>query len=398
MMESEFQNLPLEEMVRFKTGRLNSNAAKSDGMFPFFTCSQDTYRTDTWSFDGEYVLLAGNNAAGVYPLKYFDGKFDAYQRTYAIRSIDEEKLLTRYLYYALRLQLELMKSISTGVATKFLTLSLLDRTQIPVPPISTQRKTVAILSAYDDLIENNLRRVKILEEMAQDLYREWFVKFRFPGLQDCRFIDSELGRIPEGWKARELSDFVDFVRGIEPGSKSYASQPTNGFVPFLRVGDLGKRASDLFIEKSLAKGHVLAPDDIAITMDGTVGLVSMGLAGAYSTGIRRVVSRPNCPVGRIFLFQVLRSEHMQRIIESHAKGTTIKHAGSSIGHMAFVLPEKAVADAFEEYAGPLNSLALSLRRRNDALRDTRDFLLPKLISGEVDVSELDISISDEAEA
>jgi type I restriction enzyme S subunit len=134
VMESRFQELPLEGLVSFKTGKLNSNAAKPDGTFPFFTCSQETYRTDTWSFDGEYVLLAGNNAAGIYPLKYFNGKFDAYQRTYAIRSINQKKLFTRYLYYALRLQLELMKNISTGVATKFLTLTLLNQTRIPVPP------------------------------------------------------------------------------------------------------------------------------------------------------------------------------------------------------------------------------------------------------------------------
>ena len=135
-MEDRFQVLPLEGLVSFKTGKLNSNAAKPEGMFPFFTCSQETFSTDTWSFDGEYVLLAGNNAAGIYPLKYFNGKFDAYQRTYAIKTIDENVLVTRYVYYALRLQLELMKSISTGVATKFLTLSLLNRTQIPIPPPS----------------------------------------------------------------------------------------------------------------------------------------------------------------------------------------------------------------------------------------------------------------------
>ena len=141
-MESRFQVLPLKGIVSFKTGKLNSNAAKPDGKFPFFTCSQETYRTDTWSFDGEYVLLAGNNAAGIYPLKYFNGKFDAYQRTYAIRTIDEDILVTRYVYYALRLQLELMKSISTGVATKFLTLSLLNQTQIPVPPLPRSVKSL----------------------------------------------------------------------------------------------------------------------------------------------------------------------------------------------------------------------------------------------------------------
>ena len=76
---------------------------------------------------------------------------------------------------------------------------------VAIPPLPTQRKIAAILSAYDDLIENNLRRIKILEEMAQNLYREWFVKFRFPGHQHARFIDSPLGRIPEGWEVANLS-------------------------------------------------------------------------------------------------------------------------------------------------------------------------------------------------
>jgi type I restriction enzyme S subunit len=141
---------------------------------------------------------------------------------------------------------------------------------------------------------------------------------------------------------------------------------------------------------------MLTLNDIAITMDGTVGLVSMGLEGAYSSGIRRVARKSNCPIGNAFVLQVLQSEHIQAIIEAHAKGTTIKHASSSIGHMIFVLPDKAVADVFEEHAEPLNSLALSLGRRNDVIRRTRDLLLPKLISGEVDVSELEIAVSEES--
>ncbi len=228
-MDSNFRELPLEGIVSFKTGKLNSNAAKPNGMFPFFTCSQETYRTDTWSFDGEYVLLAGNNAAGVYPLKYFNGKFDAYQRTYAICSIDKENILIRYVYYALRLQLELMKNISTGVATKFLTLSLLNRTKIPAPHLPIQQKIAAILSAYDDLIENNLRRIKILEEKAQNLYREWFVKFRFPGHQHSRFTDSPLGRIPEGWAVVKVREILKKVRrGEKVQKKDYTLE---GLIP-----------------------------------------------------------------------------------------------------------------------------------------------------------------------
>src|SRR5690606_26474549 len=96
----------LGDMVQFKTGKLNSNAASADGLYPFFTCSRETFRTDTYSFDTEAVLLAGNNASGVYPLKYFKGKFDAYQRTYVITTLDPDTITNRFLYYVLQPQLE----------------------------------------------------------------------------------------------------------------------------------------------------------------------------------------------------------------------------------------------------------------------------------------------------
>ena len=86
----------------------------------------------------------------------------------------------------------------------------------PSPDLFTQRKIAAILSAYDDLIENNLRRIKILEEMAQNLYREWFVKFRFPGHQHTRFTDSPLGRIPEGWEVKAVENTFDILGGGTP--------------------------------------------------------------------------------------------------------------------------------------------------------------------------------------
>ncbi len=171
-MIGTFHRVPMGEVATFKTGKLDSNAAVENGAYPFFTCSRDTFRTNTYSFDDEVVLLAGNNANGIYPLKYFKGKFDAYQRTYVIRPIDESKLDTRFLYFALRPQLDHLRSVSTGSATKFLTMGLLSNLEIPLPDLPTQRKIAGILSAYDDLIENNLRRIKILEEMAQSLYRE----------------------------------------------------------------------------------------------------------------------------------------------------------------------------------------------------------------------------------
>lgn len=196
-----WKRMRLGELVSFKTGKLDSNAAKDDGEFPFFTCSQETLRTDTWSFDAECVLLAGNNANGVFPIKYFEGKFDAYQCTYIVRSLDTASVLNRFLYYALQPKLEWMKLVSNGVATKFLTLSILNGTELDVPEVPVQRRITAILAAYDDLIENNTRRIAILEEMARSLYREWFVNFRFPGYEDVEMVESPRGTLPSAGRS-----------------------------------------------------------------------------------------------------------------------------------------------------------------------------------------------------
>ena len=382
--------MKLGELVIFRTGKLDSNAACDNGEYPFFTCSQETYRTNTYAFDCEAVLLGGNNANGIYPLKYFRGKFDAYQRTYVICSKDNNVLLNRYLYYALRPKLSLLQSHSSGVTTKFLTLGILKNIDLDVPPKENQSKIASILSAYDDLIENNTRRIKILEEMAQRIYKEWFVDFRFPGHKKVKFVNSELGKIPEGWRVELLDKYVDFERGVEPGSNNYEKNATKENIPFLRVGDLGNRSIEIFVNQSLTENKIIKEDDIAVSMDGTPGIVKMGLSGCYSTGIRKLVIKDNI-MKKSFLYFLMISEHIQNIIKAHSKGTTILHASESIKNMNFILPASDLMKIFDEMVSPMIKEILSLNKKNKILRETRDLLLPKLISGELDVSDLDIN-------
>src|SRR2546427_4935264 len=202
----------LGDVADFKTGKLNSNAATPRGAYPFFTCSAETLRTDTYSFDTECVLLAGNNADGVYPIKYFRGKFDVYQRTYVIQTRDASALSNRYLYYALVPKLDLLKSLSTGVATKFLTLSILKEIEIDIPSMETQNKITDILGSCDDLLETCVGRTRILEEMAQSLYQEWFVHFRYPGHEGVKMKTSSLGNIPKDWEVVPFKELVQCLR------------------------------------------------------------------------------------------------------------------------------------------------------------------------------------------
>jgi restriction endonuclease S subunit len=139
----------LDEICNFTTGKLNSNMAIQNGKYPFFTCAQETFAIDSFSFDTKAVLLAGNNAAGIYSVKYYDGKFDAYQRTYVITVKDMNTLDYYFLKELLNIRLNMLKDYSVGTNTKFLTLKLLLGIRVPLPPIEVQRKTSEALKNVD---------------------------------------------------------------------------------------------------------------------------------------------------------------------------------------------------------------------------------------------------------
>ena len=138
----------------------------------------------------------------------------------------------RFLYYLFNSQpvRQQIRASCSGVKVRHTSPSRIYEVKVGIPPLPIQRKIAAILSAYDDLIENNIRRIHILEEMAHNLYRDWFVKFRFPGHQHARFVDSPLGKIPEGWEVVKLNDVCHLTMGQSPKSEFYN---TNGIgLPF----------------------------------------------------------------------------------------------------------------------------------------------------------------------
>ena len=374
-MSGNFHRVPMGEVATFKTGKLDSNAAVENGAYPFFTCSRDTFRTNTYSFDDEVVLLAGNNANGIYPLKYFKGKFDAYQRTYVIRPIDESRLDTRFLYFALRPQLDHLRSVSTGSATKFLTMGLLSDLELPLPNLPTQRKIAGILSAYDDLIENNLRRIKILEEMAQSLYREWFVHFRFPGHESARFIDSSLGRIPKGWEVRKILDFAEVIYGFS--FKANRFNTAGEGVPVVRIRNIQDGKSETYSEEEGDSKHRIKNGDILVGMDGDFHMTIWSGGDAWQN--QRVAKfRPKGAMGNYLIFLTL--EKPIHYFDSTITGTTVAHLGDShIKTIEFPSPPEALMRKASDLLEPMAQKQLNLRRRNQALRHTRDLLLPKLL-------------------
>ena len=268
---------------------------------------------------------------------------------------------------------------------------VVENLEIYVPPLETQKKIGKVLSFFDKKISLNKKINKNLEKTLITIFNSWFINFENYDNSKGMKIDDSYGEIPVDWSVEMLEDYVDFVTGVEPGSKNYHEKPEPNDIPFLRVGDLGSRDNGVFIDPSLSKNKILKYDDIVLSLDATIGIVKMGLEGAYSTGMRKLVIK-NDNINQPFLYCLVKSNRIQRIIETFATGTTILHAGKSIKHMNFVLSDKKTMDDFGKIGNPIISIILTNLKEIEYLTNLRDTLLPKLMSGEIDVSKINCDL------
>lgn len=295
-------------------------------------------------------------------------------------------------------------AFTTGAAIPRVVLKDFKLARIKLPPLPTQRKIAAILSTYDDLIENNLRRIKILEEMAQNLYREWFVKFRFPDHQQTRFIDSSLGRIPQGWEVRTVENTFDILGGGTP-SKAVPEYWDKGTINWYSPTDLtaarsmfmdrsGNQITELGLKKSSAR--LFPPFSVMMTSRATLGVISINTTEACTNqGFITCIPNENFPLYTLYYW--LR-ENVEYFI-SLGTGATFKEITKGVFKtIELTVPSRAIVTQFEDTVKTIAFQVLNLQRKNATLRRTRDLLLPKLISGEMDVSELDITVSGESES
>jgi type I restriction enzyme S subunit len=340
---------------------------------------------------GDILMNKIANAGSVYLMPDLHRPVSLAMNLFLLRT-QPEKVDQRYVYYYLKAHESYIKNMTVGTAAATITKDAVRNVDILLPPLDDQRKIGAMLFKYDRLIFNCARRIRLLDKTIMHIFEHWFVRFHVSKKDRPALKDSELGPVPADWEIASLGDMVDFVRGVEPGSKNYFKQPAPDRVPFLRVGDLGDRTYNVFVSAKIAGDRILDRADIALTLDGTVGIVKIGLRGCYSTGIRKAHIKVVERLGWAYLYCLLRSEQIQSIIRAHARGTTILHAGSATEHMRFALPPMRLIEQFEKCCAPILKSILNLEQKIANLRRTRDVLLPNLTSGEIDVENLDIKV------
>jgi type I restriction enzyme S subunit len=269
---------------------------------------------------------------------------------------------------------------------------ILNALEVPLPPLPVQRRIAGILSAYDELMENSQRRIRVLEAMARALYREWFVHFRFPGHENLPHVASPLGDIPQGWEFRKLADFVTTKYGYTESTNAEPVGPK-----YLRGMDINKTS---FIDWSEVPYCPISPEDhesyrlrvgdvvvIRMADPGKVGIVEQEVDAVFASYLIRVAPKDS-RLSPYFLFYLMESAEYYAFITGASTGTTRKSASAGvIAEYRFVLPPQELVKQFERRVSEIRSLLTTLLKKTVNLRRTRDLLLPRLLSGQVNLAE-----------
>lgn len=211
-------NVELGTIVNIKTGKLDANASSDSGAYPFFTCSREPLKIDTYSYDCECVLVAGNGDLNV---KYYSGKFDAYQRTYIIEASDKRKLFVKYLYYFVDSIIDFIRSQSIGGVIKYIKLGDLTSLKLPLPSLERQREIAAVLDKASELVDKRKAQLAELDRLAESIFYDMF---------------GDPVTNPKGWSHKTLSELGEWKSGGTPSRNN--SGYFCGKIPWVSSGEL----------------------------------------------------------------------------------------------------------------------------------------------------------------
>jgi type I restriction enzyme S subunit len=294
-----------------------------------------------------------------------------------------------------------------GANQMSITLDSIKRFEFRLPPLKTQRKIASILSAYDDLIENNLKRIKLLEEQAQQTYEEWFVRFKFPGYESVAF-DEESG-LPVGWEKLDLNKYITIKHGYAFKGEFFSEEVTNRVLLTpgnFRIGGGIKLNKLKYYDEQidLQEDYVLQKHDLLITMTDlskqgdTLGyplLVPSSYKNTYLHNQRlgKVLPKRKSCFPKYFLRMYFQDFLYRSFVVGSSTGSTVKH--TSPKKILFFKPNLPSLDSslisdFDNLIKPLFETIDNLLLEQDLLKEARDILLPRLMSGMIDVDSLEV--------
>lgn len=309
-----------------------------------------------------------------------------FQKSVAIVKPDISVVLPTYLYYKLQNCVTDFVNCSNGSAQKNLLLGTMRKFQIDLhEDFAEQERLSSILAAYDNLIENNQKQIKLLEEAARRLYKEWFVNFRFPGYEDTPIVDG----VPEGWSLSPISDFGEVVTGKTPSTEK--KEYYGGNIPFVKIPDMHGCVYPVITESSLteagAKTQInkfIPRNGIMVSCIATVGLVNIAVERCQTNQqINSIILSDERDLYYVFSAMKRLKELLEGVGSNGATMTNVNK--TKFASLPVLYPSEELRDSYYSFCKPIFEKIYNLSLSVVGLKKARDRLLPKLMSGEIEV-------------
>lgn len=291
----------------------------------------------------------------------------------------------KFIKYAFDMLQRDIKQISQGTAQDNLSWQKLETIKFPAPDIKIQNKIVEILGTFDDLIENNQKQIKLLEEAAQRLYKEWFVDLRFPGYENCKIVDG----MPESWIQKKISDLGEIITGKTPSTSK--EQYYGGNIPFIKIPDMHGCVFPITTEVTLTnegantqKNKYIPKNGIMVSCIATVGLVNIAIELCQTNQqINSIILNNEQDLYYVYSSMKWLKELLEGVGSNGATMTNVNK--TKFGNIEVLYPNDELRKLYYDYCKPIFEKIYALSRNIKKLSQVRDCLLPKLMSGEIEV-------------
>ena len=296
---------------------------------------------------------------------------------------DEKVCDVRFIKYHFDIVQKQMQMVSQGATQDNLSLEKLLKFKVPTPPLQTQKRIASILSNYDDLIENNFKRIKLLEETAQNIYKEWFVNFRFPNYENTP-LNEETG-LPIGWEMKNFEEIANFSQGLQVSTELQFEDKRDDRTRFIRIVDVTQGNQPYrYIETPDSK-YVIEKDDIFMVRYGAPQVV-IGYEGVIANNFFKISINDKIELLNNFLFMFLKQDNINQTLMALSSSATMPAISfKRIANIQILVPSINLQTIFSNQYSNILNYKYSLEYQNQKLKEARDILLPRLMNRTIEV-------------
>lgn len=391
-MKEEWKEYKIRDIANIKYGKMPPKSIVAEEGYSIFSGYGITGYANIFNQENSSIVIIARGVGGTGKVKLSPKK--SWITNLCLILDTNKNLVDDYFLYRYLGIMDLKRKLDTGSAQSQITINSLAPFKVTLPPLSTQQKIANILSAYDDLIENNTKRIELLEEQSQLLYEEWFVRMKFPDYENT-LIDEESG-LPEGWGEEKIENLVE----VTSSKRIFLSDYVEEGIPFFRGKEIILKSKNeplndrLYITREKfntirKKFGVPTTGDVLITAVGTLGypyLVTKDDGDFYFKDGNLIWLKNDNKVLSSYLISCFKNENFKARLNNIAIGSSQKALTiKSMKDLKMLIPNEALLESFNEMVQPRFELISKLQVQNRYLKEARDILLPRLMMGIIEV-------------